>query len=279
MPSLYDIQARFARAVLDPERPVPAGVAGPLRARPVKRFSVYRNNVYAGLIGMLRGRFPVVERLVGETFFSATARAYVEVCPPESPVLMRYGATFADFLDGFAPVADVPYLGDVARLEWARHAAYHAADATPLDPGALEDIPPETAESLRFAPHPSARLVRSRYPIVTIWSANRECGGPKALDAGSGGEEALIARPGLTVEVRRLPEGGAAFIAALMAGDTLGEAAAAGASDSGEFDLRANLAGLIRSGAIADILRERAVAGNGPEGEGSRRETAREPQP
>lgn len=279
MPSQSDFQARFARAVLDPDCPVPAGMASHLRARPVKRFSVYRNNVYAGLISVLGGRFPVVERLLGAEFFSATARAYVDARPPDSPVLMRYGVSFADFLDGFEPVADVPYIGDVARLEWAWHEAYHAADATPLAPDALASVAPEEAESLRFDMHPSMRLVRSRYPVVTIWSANRRCDRPKALDAGSGSEDALIARPGLTVEVRRLPEGGAVFITALLEGRTLGEAAGAAAEADPAFDLQANLAGLIRSGAITGMAPDHTVAGNGQELKRNRQETAKEPQP
>lgn len=244
-----ETQGAFARAVRDPGLPVPDGVTGPLRARPAKRFAIYRNNVHANLIAVLEGRFPVVARLVGDAFFRATARVYIEQHPPASPVLMRYGASFADFLDGFPPVADTPYLGDVARLEWARNEAYHAADAMPLGADALQGVAPE-AERLAFTLHPSTQLVRSRFPVVTVWSANVRGEKPGPIDAGSGGEDALVVRPALTVEVRRLPEGGADFIAALARGATLGQAAAEAARESPGFDLPVNLAGLIRSGAV-----------------------------
>ena len=80
-----------------------------LRASPAacrtRRFGVYRNNVYSSLIDVLQARFPVVSRLVGEEFFRAMARVYVEQEPPRSAVLLRYGASFPDFVASFAPAA------------------------------------------------------------------------------------------------------------------------------------------------------------------------------
>ncbi len=87
-----------------------------------------------------RCAFPAVERIVGEEFFQAMARAYVLAEPPRSPVLMDYGTTFADFIAGFAPAASLPYLPDVARIERAWREAYHAEDAEPLGPEAFAGI-------------------------------------------------------------------------------------------------------------------------------------------
>ena len=68
-----------------------------------------------------------------------------------------------------------------------------------------------------------------------------------------GGEDALVARPKLDVEVRRLPEGGAVFVLALQGGASLHEAASSAMQDAPAFDLKANLAGLITSGAIVSV--------------------------
>ncbi len=251
MPSLAEAQTGFARAVLDADKGVPEGVRSHLRARPEKRFAVYRNNIFASLTDVLQGRFAVVSRLLGEEFFHATAKAYITVNPPVSPVLMRYGATFAEFLDGFEPVSDVPYLSDVARLEWAWSEAYHAGDRVPVGVEEFRQAPPGRADELILTLHPSVHVLRSRYPVVTILSAHGGEDEPEAIDAGAGGEDALIVRPALSVEVRRLPAGGAAFIAALAAGQTLGRAAAAASSEADTFEFQANLAGLIANGVIA----------------------------
>ena len=128
MRSLAETQDDFSDALRKPEHKAPDVLAACNAGSPSRRFDIYRNNVVVGMIEGLRSTFPAIERLVGEAFFKATAKAYLGHEPPTSPLLFRYGKTFGDFLDGFPPAAPVPYLGDVARLEWARLDAYHAAD-------------------------------------------------------------------------------------------------------------------------------------------------------
>jgi len=246
------IETPFATALLDANRAIPPGVVSHTAEVPTKRFAVYRNNVVASLVAALKVRFPAVMRIVGEEFFAAMARVFVTTHPPRSPILMFYGDTFADFIEGFAPASDLPYLADVARLEAARTHAYHAADAPPLDPMEIKSIEESGLGSLRIARHPSAQIVRSRFPIVTIWAMNA---GEMELQpiADWSGEDALVVRPYLEVEVRKLPPGGAAFLAALYAGHPLASAIEAAQADSVEFDLVANLAGLISSGAATTM--------------------------
>ena len=132
MPGTLNFQAEFAGALLSTVRPVPAAVKGAAQGRVERRFAVHRNTVAASLIEALQARFPVVQRLVGEDFFRAMARAFVALEPPSSPLLFLYGESFAAFIARFTPAAPLPYLADVARLEYARGLAYHAADREPL---------------------------------------------------------------------------------------------------------------------------------------------------
>lgn len=251
MSRFADLQRAFAGAVLDPGSAVPAPVSRKAGGVPSRRFAVYRNNVYASLIDVLAGRFPVLARLVGEEFFRAMARAYIEREPPRSAVLIRYGASFPDFVARFPPAASVPYLADMASLEYAWHAAYHAEDAVPLPLGELARAV-DGAEDAVLTLHPSLGVVRSLYPIVSIFELNTQDGEVPATRL-EGGEDALVVRPRLEVEIRRLPPGGASFILALKEKKTLGEAAAVALKDAPSFELEANLAGLIASEAIVAI--------------------------
>jgi hypothetical protein len=246
------IQSDFAAALLDPARPVPATLTAHSGGVPDKRFAVYRNNVVAGLINALRSRFPAVEKIVGAEFFAAMARVFVDEHPPRSKILSEYGDDFADFLATFPPAGHLRYLPDVARLEAARTRAYHAADAAPVAHEALVHFDPETLFKLKVALHPSVQIVRSRHPIVTIWAMNSGelTLGPIDEDAA---EDALVIRPQLDVLVRKLPCGGADFLAALVAGLALGEAAQRAADADHDFNLAANLAGLIESGVMAGL--------------------------
>ena len=67
-------------------------------------------------------------------------------------------------------------------------------------------------------------------------------------------EDALLTRPALEVEARRLPPGGATFLTRLITGEALGAAASAALSDSPSFDPAANIGGLLEAGAFATAL-------------------------
>jgi hypothetical protein len=250
--SLADVQEEFAAALRDPADGLPDGVVGPDREPAPRRFAVYRNNVIVGFVNALRSAFPAVERIVGAAFFEAMARAYALAEPPRSPVLMDYGATFADFIAGFAPAASLPYLPDVARIERAWREAYHAADAEPLGPEAFAGVGADAISGLVLRLHPSLRVLRSRYPAQTIWKMNASDSEIVPVDL-SVAEDTLVVRPDSEVEVRVVPPGGAAFVGALAGGAPLGAAAAAGLEADERFDLAGNLAGLIAAGAIAEF--------------------------
>lgn len=249
---LGERQLEFARAILDPACPLPRGLNGPDGEPAERRFAVYRNNVVAGLGEALKAAFPVTRRIVGDEFFAAMARIHVVHEPPRSPVMLDYGVGFADFVGAFEPAASLPYLRDVARLERAWAEAYHAAETVPLEPAAFARIAPEHVPSIRLALHPSARVVRSSFPVVTIWQMNIETGVPTIVDIDAGGEDALIARPRAEVEVRVLPPGMAAFIAALAANAQIVRATEAALDDDARFDL---------SHALAILLDARLVVG------------------
>jgi hypothetical protein len=248
VPSLAERQTDFAAALLDPARPAPPGLVGPDGEESPRRFAVYRNNVSVALIDALEANFPATCRIVGEEFFRAMARAYALLEPPASPILLDYGAGFPDFIARFAPAASLPYLSDVARIERAWTEAYHAPEASPLDPAILSNVAPDEAAALCFTLHPSVRIARSQFPALTIWRMNVADGVPAPVDLDSGGEDALVTRPDAEVEVRSIPAGGAEFIKALGQGHRLVEAAKAGLHESAQFDLAANLTALLGAG-------------------------------
>jgi len=251
-------QREFAAALLDPARTVPAGLTDPFGRACPKRFNVYRNNVALAWIEALRESFPAVCRIVGEEFFRAAARCYAASEPPSSPVLTEYGAEFPRFLQSFEPAASLPYLPDVARIERAWIEAHHAQDAQPLDPAALEQVASDRVRDIRFAAHPSLRVVRSRYRALTIWRMNVADGVPGPIDP-AWGEDALLVRPGAEVVVRFLPSGGAPFIEALARGERLGAAAQATRRDHADFDVAEHLSELLECGAFAGFSSDAAA--------------------
>lgn len=209
-------QTAFRTALLDPGQPVPQGLTAPDGTPATRRFAVYRNNVAASLTEALETAFPLLRRLLGDDFFRAMAGVHLRAHPPRSPLLMHYGADMPAFLASFPPVAHLPYLPDVARLELARRAAYHAADTAPFDPATLGTT---DLTSLRLIPAPHLHLIRSRYPLHAIWTANT--GGPTG-PLPPGPQSVLVTRPGLDPVVDLLTEPDADTLSALLTGTPLG---------------------------------------------------------
>ncbi|MFN4276732.1 MAG: putative DNA-binding domain-containing protein [Ferrovibrio sp.] len=248
------MQPAFAAALLDPALQPPAGIIAPSDL--TQRFNVYRNNVVVGLARALAAGFPATERIVGAEFFAAMAQDYIRVEPPRSPVLLRYGETFPDFVAGFAPAAALPYLADVARLEVLRRHVHHAADASALPPAMLARLDPASLQQLRVTLHPACAVLRSRHPVVTIWAMNSDALPLQEITDWSP-EDALVLRVGSDlaqrVEIRRLPPGATAFLNGLRNDRPLGDAALAAFAEAPDFDLAAALAALFADGLVTAI--------------------------
>jgi hypothetical protein len=256
-PSSTPGAADFGRALLDPAAETPSGLVGPDGVSAPKRFNVYRNNVIVSLCDALAQSFPAIGSLLGEDYFRALARAFVLEHPPETPVLLWYGGDFAGFIEHFPPLAAYPYLADVARLEWAWLQSYHAADAAPLDPGALAAVAPEAVGEARLDLHPAARIVNSKWAIWDLVRLNRFDPDPQeALDPARP-QSVLVSRPDLDVNVLLLRPGGGIFLEALMQGASLSEAAGLALEDCEEFNLSECLSDCLSHGAFSGLRLDR----------------------
>jgi hypothetical protein len=164
-------QAALARALLDPSADVAGAVTAGHTPAAHARFDVHRNTVMSSLARALAEGFPSVERLVGAPYFKAMAAVFVRAHPPTHPVLLAYGERFAAFLERFDPVAHLPYLADVGRLDGLRRRAWHAPDVPALERDAFAGIAAEHAGERRMALHPSVGVLGSRHPARTLWAA------------------------------------------------------------------------------------------------------------
>lgn len=212
--------------------------------------AVYRNNYRVGLIETLQMIYPVCGQIVGEDFITGLAREYSKQHASHSGNLHRYGGGFGDFLQHFPPAQALPYLADVARLEWAVHRSYYAIDQLALRADALAGIAPEQFGLLRFSLCDSCRVLASPWPVVAIWQGHQP-GQQLQVDLHGGGQTALVSRHGGKVNVQAQTAGMAALLQALQDGQPLGEAAGLALSAQSDFDLQAGLARLFADGLLS----------------------------
>ena len=238
MPSLREIQSAFGAALTgDAERGILPWIAS-AGVDPARRLSIYRNNVFANYRSTLGQVFPVVARLVGPDFFRRTAGSYIAQCPSQCGDLNRYGERFPGFLAGYRPAAALPYLPDVARLEWLIEESFQAADHPPLAIERLARIDPEDYLGLRIRVHPACRLFHSPYPVRRIWRVNQpDWQGEPDVDLSEHAEWLLVRREGFEVRVETVSPAEFALLAGLSCGDSLGAALEAASRGDAAVDL------------------------------------------
>lgn len=246
-------QAAFTSAMMDPKAERPLGVRDHTGAEAGRRFDVYRNNVAVSLTEALQAGFPVIAKLLGDENFRNISGVYLRQSPPTSPLMMHYGQDFPSFLRGFPPLQKLAYLGDVAALEIALRTSYHAADATPIAPDALGQIPPEQLGDLRIRFAPSLQILTSPWPLFDLWTYNTYPGRPKPQAIA---QDVAVFREEFDPEPVLLGAGVYGFITALSEGKTLGEAAGLATETHANFDLSAALGLLLSKGAIIELETE-----------------------
>ena len=226
MQSLRELQCAVRRSLVEHDDGAAAMHILSSGLAPEQRLAIYRNTFDGNLVNALRLSFPAVHRLVGAEFFEGVARIFAHQRPPCSAWLDEYGDAFPHFLADFPQAASLPYLPDVARLEWAVTRALHAPDVAPLDAQRLAALDPADHERVRFIADPTISLVRTAYPVDAIWRAvlAQDDAALGAIDLTVGTCRLLIERRVTGVEVTRLDERAWRFVDALLSGLSLGAA-------------------------------------------------------
>ena len=227
MSELLQAQRAFAESLRAPAQSRPLAAQRWLvgdAAHVERRLAIYRANVAEAAHRSLAGAYPVVQQLVGEEFFAGLARAYLRAYPSRSGDLTAFGADYAGFIAGFPHTQSLPYLPDLARLEWRVHLAYGAQDADAFDVAAFAQVAPERQADICLAWAPGTALVASPHPIARLWQIHQADFVGNFTVEGSTAECALVARAGFAVVVSAPSAAEAAFIVASLAGAPLGTA-------------------------------------------------------
>ena len=254
MPSLPEIQREFMYLLFSGRLDRTPGCIDQAAGSAAQGFAAYRATACANLHNSLRGVYPVVERLVGRGFFTFMAHAYIGQVRSTSGDLNLYGKEFPTFMSSFRPVEPLPYLADVASLEWALHESYVAADACSLSPLHLATVVEEDHGRLRCRLHPAVRLLRSTYPVLSIWEMNQPSQlGVPSVDLRLGGDHLLIRRTATGMAIDRVSAIDWRFLSLLAQGMCLGDTLSDVSDTVQDFDLATALRRYFGNGVLIDI--------------------------
>ncbi len=229
--------------------------------------AVYRNARLVILRNALAGAYPVCRALVGDDCFDAIVRDTLAVEGSTSPNLHRYGDALPDVIAHSPLTSSVPYLADVARLEWRVHWAHYAPDAGAelLDAAALGALLAQPADAIRAGLVDGAWWIASAWPVVSIWRAHQPDSAAVLADIDlSQGEAAIVTVREQRVVVLDIDAGTAAFLAACDATPSLQDALTQTLRDYAGFDLTACLSGLYHAGLLALSAHPAIASGDTP---------------
>ncbi len=255
MGSLREQQVGFAAALFNPaaSRAVPGIRADGIS--PAVRLGFYRTNVFENYRKALTATYPAVEKLIGSGFFAALAEEYIRRYSSHSGDVGRHGEQFAEFLRRHACARELPYLSDVARLEWSIDQSFNEAEHAPLALERLAGVPAGQHERLRFLLALSCRLMSSGFPVHRIWQmCQPDFDGEGNVDLSEGGADLLVRRQGFHVIVETVQPGEFAMLMALSTGHDFAEAYDIAHAVDGCFDPAAFLQRHVMSGVLVDFV-------------------------
>lgn len=144
----------------------------------LSRIEIYWNGYHARLLECLEDWYPatraVVEKVQGENSFPQLVTLYLWKHPSTSRNIMDAGAKLPGFIKRNEISGAIPYLADLARLEWECLSVIHEPPASTLSPEALMTVPADAWASARLGLDPAARLLRSSWDLHPLWLAASE---------------------------------------------------------------------------------------------------------
>lgn len=136
-----------------------------------KGIEVYRRNLLASASHALEISFPTLSQLLGTRGMPALAALYYDDHPLLAGDWGEWGAHLASWLSQQEILYDIPYLADVARLDWLCHSIERSE--TPENTAAsiaMLDIADSNFLKLKSTNHLAVMV--SRFPILEIWQAH-----------------------------------------------------------------------------------------------------------
>jgi len=190
---------------------------------PKERLEIYRGSMQSGLLNALTETFPLCKKIVGEEFFNALARQFIDITPSHSPDLTQYGKTFPEFISNFKPAEELPYLADVAKFEWIWEETLNGPNNQILDVQRLQGI--SNQQNIVFHLIENGHLYYSAYPILHIIEVVQDENSDATVSLDEGEDKLFIWRQDLEMRAEHLSDPQWEFLQAIASHTKFGNIA------------------------------------------------------
>ncbi len=168
--SLKKIQDSFSNHIFDRKKTTIINFLPYSNQEALARLNIYRNNIFGNFSSVLESIFEVSKKIIGPKKFKNLVENYQKKYPAKSGNLDDYGDNFPKLLKTLKPA----FLYDLSRLELLFHNSYYSNNAKDFDINKFQKINPEDFFKLTFDLHPSCFLLKSEFPIFTIFTKKKK---------------------------------------------------------------------------------------------------------
>ena len=225
-PSLREFQQWMKTQIL-PGQPKPSGddPLNPQHGTPgPQRMAVYAGGYLSRMQSALEEVFEATHHVLGERAFHEIAEGYARRFPSQDYNLSFAGRHLPEYLKTGKCAEELPFLSDLAHLEWRVCEAFHAFDQAPMNPAQLASIAPDAYDRLQLFFQPSVGVVESAWPILDIWQARKVPREAVNINLVDRPQRVLIYRRDVQVLCEPVTASQCVLLQGLLQGRTLGEA-------------------------------------------------------
>jgi len=259
VPTLHELQRALTQHIVAGDGPpLDAWIRVPDGADPAARIAVYTEGYPARVTEALSETFPALANILGDGSLAGLSERYRAALRDEPVNLNDVGADLPHFLRGDRLADRLPFLSELAELEWRVTRCFHADVTSRFDPLDCADWPLDDWKRAQIRFQPGLALLRSDWPLRVLHATRDQDQSEIDVDLEQGGECVLIFRSGLEVVVEAVESREAAAIEAFLADSTLAEVSERLAHDAARDDEVVGLfqrwvaAGLVASVRLAD---------------------------
>lgn len=172
-PELAQLQQQFLHAVNTTDTALLNAIAPHARLTLTAQLQIYRQNTQLTRCKTLQTIYPILHTILGEECFQALAQHYIAAHPAKHGNLNQYGDQLATYITdpphAFQALHDLPYLSDLAQLEYLVHQAYYAPDATIFPSAVFNQLTATQQTQIQLQLAPDIGLLRTDWPLLACW--------------------------------------------------------------------------------------------------------------
>lgn len=189
------------------------------------RIAAYKNNKSGTLISWLENIYQQVLALVGSHYFTQLGTSYISATPLKTSNFSDYSRHFPNHLQQLLTtrpeLSDLPYLADVAQLDWHLHQSYYAENRKAFDLAGFSQL--SESQQLRSSLQAAPDLVSmsSPWPLYELWEFHTKGGEAPKINTGGHAHAILIYRDQFKPKIKPISITEHSLLLAIQQGTTI----------------------------------------------------------